>query len=351
MKNFLKRNSKLLKILKLGKKLLTGNKGYPRYPLSYTPLRTKDVIAFIKKNNRSNRSLVVVPTELVPKVQRLFNCKAVDTLQLDSIDNLDDYKLLLWATDRADTNARAAQHFISSKKRFIPMRDVGPGRNWHHDPIKEKVLRLEFELQSSEGIEKFGHGSGADFGNLLQVIDQTHNLNGAFVELGCFFGSSSCAMVRYMTEKGISKKFFFYDVFEGFTYKEALTSSDSTWADLPLKTDGRDAVEKRILSRGIAPSNLLVIKRNVCEPDALKEIDGKIAFANIDVDLYEAVYAALHHVYKKLIKGGIIVVEDAGHTPWLIGATAALNHFLSDVGAEKFNMIQMESGQYLLILK
>ena len=75
----------------------------------------------------------------------------------------------------------------------------------------------------------------------------------------------------------------------------------------------------------------------------------KISFANIDVDMYEAVYAALVHVHKKLCVSGIIVVEDAGHTPWLIGAKIALEEFLELVGIDSYHSIQMESGQYILI--
>ena len=40
-----------------------------------------------------------------------------------------------------------------------------------HDEVKENVLLEEFDTQTNEGIEKFGHGIGADFGNLLQFID------------------------------------------------------------------------------------------------------------------------------------------------------------------------------------
>ncbi len=73
--------------------------------------------------------------------------------------------------------------------------------------------------------------------------------------------------------------------------------------------------------------------------------------AIIDVDLYEAVYAALHHVHKKLSINGIILVEDAGHTPMLIFAKLALEDFLNDLEAETYLRFQMESGIYLLIKK
>ena len=54
----------------------------------------------------------------------------------------------------------------------------------------------------------------------------------------------------------------------------------------------------------------------------------------------------MHH---KLCTNGIIVVEDAGHTPMLIGAKIALEEFLELVGNDSYHSIQMESGQYVLI--
>lgn len=69
------------------------------------------------------------------------------------------------------------------------------------------------------------------------------------------------------------------------------------------------------------------------------------------MDLHEAVYAALFHVHEKLSVNGIIVVEDAGHTPRLLGAKLALEQFLEKVGFDTYVHLQMESGQYVLIRK
>ena len=142
--------------------------------------------------------------------------------------------------------------------------------------------------------------------------------------------------------------FFVYDCFDGFTYEEAKNSPDNIWFDTH-KTDGKENVEARVKSRlSERKNNFQVFQRNIIDDDALKEIN-KISFANIDVDLYEAVYAALVHVHEKLCVNGIIVVEDAGHTPMLLGSKIALEEFLELVGHNCYHTIQMESGQYVLI--
>ena len=48
------------------------------------------------------------------------------------------------------------------------------------------VTKAEFVMQTKEGFENFSYGSGADFENLLQFVDQSVSLNGDFVEIGCF---------------------------------------------------------------------------------------------------------------------------------------------------------------------
>lgn len=75
----------------------------------------------------------------------------------------------------------------------------------------------------------------------------------------------------------------------------------------------------------------------------------QIVIANVDVDLYEAVKAALFKVCHKIVRGGIIIVEDPGHTPLLIGARLALKEFMQSESGRQFMPIYMESGQTFLI--
>ena len=78
-----------------------------------------------------------------------------------------------------------------------------------------------------------------------------------------------------------------------------------------------------------------VFKSNIVADDLPQEVD-RIAVANIDVDIYEAVAAALLKVSPLMSVGGIMVVEDPGHTPLLIGARVALQEFLETEAASRF---------------
>ena len=53
-------------------------------------------------------------------------------------------------------------------------------------------------------------------------------------------------------------------------------------------------------------------------------------------------------VNEKLVDNGIIIVEDAGHSPMLSGALAAMYEFLEEM-PNKFTVIHLVSGQAMLI--
>lgn len=325
-----------------------NSSGYAQYDINYSPIRKRILISFLREFTFNDSDLLVVPGIYKEKIKEMFNVTVISTHDVITEPNLLKYNRLIWATESVDRGALLAKHFYKNSKKVVVLKQFGPARVWMHDQGKETVLSKELKAQKLEGIAKFDHGIGADFGNLLQFIDNAKNLDGDFVEIGCYFGSSTCVMANYIEQNKIEKKFFVYDYFDGFTYEESKKSIDYIWQD-SHSTDGRDQVEKRIKARLKEKiDNFQVIQRNIIEDDALREVE-KISFVNIDVDLYEAVYAALIHVHKKICVNGIIVVEDAGHTPMLLGSKLALEEFLDLVGKNQYHSIQMESGQYVLI--
>jgi hypothetical protein len=93
---------------------------------------------------------------------------------------------------------------------------------------------------------------------------------------------------------------------------------------------------------------VIVRRHNIIEQEIPADVP-LIAVANIDVDLYEAVLAALHKTAPRMTSGGIIIMEDPGHTPYLVGARVALDEFLASRTAAGFLPIYMEFGQTFLV--
>ena len=133
------------------------------------------------------------------------------------------------------------------------------------------------------------HFCHLDFQNIFQALKATKNLSGDYVEIGTYKGDSARATLHYM--------------------KEA----------------------------------------NIITDEFPKEIK-RIAVCNIDVDMYDAIYAALNKVKDLIVPGGIIISEDCGHSPALIGGQKAVFEFIAE-NEKSFIPVYLNSGQMFLIKK
>jgi len=141
------------------------------------------------------------------------------------------------------------------------------------------------------------------------------------------------------------KDAYFLDLFEGFTYEEAHESSDAFWVD-QFSSTSIEEVEKRLYKF----KNIKLIKCNIIK-DKFPEVIKKIAVCNIDVDMYDAVLSALNKIAPLIVPGGIIMVEDQGHTPNIAGAYLAIDEFKkTEIGKEFFHW-NLLSGQALFVRK
>jgi macrocin-O-methyltransferase TylF-like protien len=210
-------------------------------------------------------------------------------------------------------------------------------RYFHRNEIARKVLKDAASL----GLDKFDL---SDFENIIQAIDASRPVAGDYLEIGVYKGSSAYVALDYMQRAGVKRRCFFLDTFSGFDYAEAKTSSDAAWQN----THGEATYEgaKSFLSRFQVPHE--VIKANIVT-DPLPASITAVALCNIDVDMYEAVLAALNKVAPLVSAGGIIIAEDQGHTPLLLGAYAAVTEFLESTAGKSFVPVQLLSGQMFLV--
>lgn len=216
-------------------------------------------------------------------------------------------------------------------------RVIPAARYFHRDETALKVL-LE------AGRANLDRYDMPDLENIIQAIHATRSVEGDYVEIGVYKGSSAYCALSYLERTGIQRRSYFLDTFSGFDYDRAASSADRAW----YKTHGEasDEFVRNRLARFQIPHQ--VVKANIIT-DALPPEIKKIAVCNIDVDMYEAVAAALAKVAPLMVEGGIIIAEDQGHTPLLIGAYAATKEFLESPAGRNFVPIEMLSGQMFLI--
>jgi len=261
-----------------------------------------------------------------------------------------DETVFIYACTQDDIGGPFIRRVIARGGKFLPIRVHDPALYINIDTVARTALEYELAHQVQEGFAKWDHGAH-DFVNLIQALAVTQKLPGDYVEIGCFQGSSGGAVLRYLRDKDRAMTCHFLDVFEGFTYPAAMQSADSLWVNTH-KTAGVDVIRQRLVSYADGRPDLRVhVHQSNCITDDLPGDIKQIAVANIDVDLYDAVLAALHRVAPLMVPGGILVVEDPGHSPFLIGARVALDEFLESAAAEAFTPIVMQSGQTFLIRK
>jgi hypothetical protein len=248
----------------------------------------------------------------------------------------------IYAVHQDDLGLPFIERLVALRVKFYPVFAAEPARWSHKDQVARRAIEAEHAHQTQARFDKFDFGFG-DAENICQALHITRNVAGAYVEVGCYRGSSARVALEYMKRSGIKRASYFLDVFEGFTYPEAHASSDAIWANSHA-TDGIEIVTQRL--RELDP-DAIVLKNNIITDD-LPGIQ-EVAVANLDVDQIEAVYAGLVKLAPKIAVGGILIVEDPGHTPLLIGAHTALQQFLATDAARPFAPIYMASGQYFLV--
>ena len=225
---------------------------------------------------------------------------------------------------------------------------------WHVNDDAAKVV--EWSLSNCPS-----HKSPEQWVNIIQAIEITKEIPGEYVEIGVFRGTSAKIAYDYHNAIGLQRTLTLMDTFKGFFYEAAAESPDIAWNRTHLVNTDQELMLTRMkayLNKNTpqpTPANYELVVHNICDDDDEKSpLHGKlIAVCNIDVDMYEAVLAALRKVAPLMAPGGIIIVQDPGKTPYLIGARAALDEFLDeDSNKTKFTSIYLSSsGQTYLIKK
>jgi hypothetical protein len=300
---------------------------------------TRDDVVRAVELARSNRpdARILVLSDRGPGAYRIPGVTFIDSLRPLQSENGPCSLVLACNSDEL---ALQAIELIRERKNisyYGADRTAPTARYFHRNEIARNVLHDAASL----GLDKFDL---SDFENIIQAIDASRAVAGDYVEIGVYKGSSAYIALDYMQRARIQRRSFFFDTFSGFDYAEARASRDGAWQN----THGEASYEgtKSLLSRFQVPHE--VIKANIVT-DPLPASISAVAVCNIDVDMYEAVLAALNKVAPLIPPGGVIIAEDQGHTPLLLGAYAAVTEFLRSAAGKSFVPVQLLSGQMFLI--
>jgi O-methyltransferase len=172
--------------------------------------------------------------------------------------------------------------------------------------------------------------SPAQLGFLCDCLDQTRDLPGCIVEVGCNRGSTTIFLNRHLRDRGIQKEYYALDTFSGFTRRDIRHEVEARGKSPGLETHF-DVNDQRWFDRSMQLagfSNIHSIKCDAVEFDYSSL--GPISLALCDVDLYLPSKSALKGTYAQLPPGGIIVCDDCLPSGPYDGALLAYREMISE---------------------
>lgn len=180
---------------------------------------------------------------------------------------------------------------------------------------------------------------GTRISNILshyEIYKKIIDIPGDVIELGVFRGGSiiQFATYRELLENENSRKIWGFDVFG--TFPAAHNEADEKFRIKWVKETGGEFLTKEELERSFSHKNIgniELIKGDIADtiPIFLKENPNlRIALLHIDTDTYEPAKIALNYLYNRVVKNGIILLDD--YT--VAGETKAAEEFLQDKKVE-----------------
>ena len=176
-----------------------------------------------------------------------------------------------------------------------------------------------------------------------ELFKMTNNLPGAIVECGVFKGASLSrfSMFRELFSNSSSKKIIGFDAFGKFP--KTNFKNDLKYRKKFIDASGEEGISKpqlmKVLKNKKTEDNIELIKGDITKtiPKYLERYpELKISLLNLDTDIYEPSVTILENLYPRLVKGGILVLDDYGKFP---GETKAVDDYFAgkNIVVKKFD--------------
>jgi hypothetical protein len=162
-----------------------------------------------------------------------------------------------------------------------------------------------------------------------------HKIEGAIVECGVWKGGCAAIMAEAFMTANDSRDFYLYDTYEGMSEPTEHDRSMSTGHSAETLYEAYEGdwsvgaleIVKKVMGKtGLPETHTHFVKGKV--EDTLPETaPEKIALLRLDTDWYESTKIELELLYPKLVKGGILIVDDYG--AWS-GSKKAVDEYFGD---------------------
>lgn len=174
---------------------------------------------------------------------------------------------------------------------------------------------------------------------LLEAVRyvQRAQIPGAIVECGVWRGGSMMAAALAILDSGAPlRDLYLFDTFSGMSeptradvdYK-GRTAAQYLERNPDLNAVEIDEVERNLASTGYAAGRVHFVKGKV--EDTLPEsAPPEIALLRLDTDWYESTRHELVHLFPRVVKHGVVIIDDYGHFE---GCRRAVDEYLTSLDA------------------
>lgn len=176
-----------------------------------------------------------------------------------------------------------------------------------------------------------------------ELFKMIQDLPGAIVECGIFKGASFARFAGFRDLFGnpFSHKLIGFDIFGEFpttTFEKDLKYREGFIQEAGGQSISSDQLFD-VLTRKCIEKNVELIEGDITltVPKYVEDNPHlKIALLNLDTDIYEPAVTILEHLWPKIVRGGVLILDDYGTFP---GETKAVDDFFKDnkVKIKKFN--------------
>jgi hypothetical protein len=207
----------------------------------------------------------------------------------------------------------------------LPLADPGRPTPFHDLDILERQIIWELRLDACQTVEALAQLSRAT----RYVIES--DVLGDFVECGVFRGASIICIIRTLQALGVSDRdIWLFDTFEGMPRPENvdqyyLRTEDfdggiRTWNSL-RRTDGSggsnwaycpiEEVRAFVLATGY-PKNRIHFVKGMVEDTIPSACPDNIGLLRLDTDFFASTRHELTHLYPRLSRRGVLLIDDYG---------------------------------------
>lgn len=208
---------------------------------------------------------------------------------------------------------------------------------------EKKKNIIEVSKYEKKLINKCLQYSMTNFERMWSLIQSFHHVRqeslvGDFVECGVWKGGNIILLKKLIEKFNFKKKIYGFDTFEGmvepsfydvnYNNKSAKKMFDEhKKKDIGFAMCSLDDV-KRNIKKNTKTDNIFLVKGKVENTfKNKKKLPKKISILRLDTDFYESTKIELEILFPRLVKGGVLIVDDYGF--WK-GAKKAVDEYFCD---------------------